>query len=393
MRCIKLLVILIFCFATSFSFSQGEFLIEIDTSSGSFKKIGGAINGITWVYPYVRAYDETHGVYIFQGGTTIVDHLYSIDVANGSVISAPYFPPSGSSVREIKYDNSKDTLYGLYWDSTLQQFFLASVNRISGIHSQVSSNPVLGLSGTMQGFSAYDDINHRYFTLETKQLFTINTSTGSLISSTALNLTASEQLLHFCYNSASNVLNGLMQDSNTQLCYLVSINTATGAVTKIGNATAYGIGGGSSAIDTLNQRYLYTYTTGGSDFFIVTANIKTGNIISNKQILLNGGDNIHSIAFDNVKGKLFGIQWDALITSIVDFNYAYAVKIFPVPANNSIVIRSSTELGSIIIYNTLGEVVLQTKSDNMQEQIDLQMLAMGVYTIYVQGNYNVIIKE
>src|ERR1035437_7228236 len=115
--------------------SGGEFLIEIDAGTGSFSRIGGAINGITWIFPYIRGYDETHGAYIFQGGASLVDHLYSIDVTNGSTISNPSFAPNGSSTRQPKYDNSQHTLYGLYWNNSLQQFFFASINPVTGLNT------------------------------------------------------------------------------------------------------------------------------------------------------------------------------------------------------------------------------------------------------------------
>ncbi len=311
MKPVKLIFVFLFYFITSFSYSQGECLIEIDTATGSYNQIGGAIAGIVWVFPYIRAYDETHSAYIFQGGASLVDHLYSIDVTNGSIISNPYFAPSGSSVREPKYDNIKDTLYGLYWNSSLSQFFLASINPTTGIYAQVGTIPILGLGGISQGSTAYDEINHRYFALQNNQLFSIEASNGNLISNSTLNLLPGEQLLHFCYNNSANILNGLLQNSNTQICYLVSINTTTGVITKIGNGNFLGAGGGSSSIDKINQRYIYIYTTGGSNYYITTLDISTGNVIANKSIPLSTGDNIHSIAFDNIKNKLYGIQWDA----------------------------------------------------------------------------------
>src|SRR6185312_2328717 len=266
-----------------------------------------------WVYPYIRAYDETHGAYIFQGGNPLVDSLYSINVANGSIISNPYFSPSGTGAREPKYDNTKDTLYGLYWNNSLSEFFLAWINPLTGLYTQIGTTPIAGLSGTSQGETAYDEVNHRYFALDNTQLFCIDATNGNLISNPILSSSPNGQLIHFWYDNSTNTLYGLMQTIGItpQLCYLVSINTSTGVMTTVGSGTTFGSGGGSSAIDRTNQRYMYTYSTGGSSFHIVTLDIATGNVIANKLLPLCNGDNIHSIAFDNVKGKLYGIQWDA----------------------------------------------------------------------------------
>lgn len=371
---------------TSLSFSQGEFLIEIDTATGSYSQIGNPINGIGWVYPYIRGYDEIHGVYIFQGGNPSVDHLYSIDVTNGSIIYNPYFTPSGTGARELKHDNANDSLYGLYWNSSLSQFFMATVNPSSGLCTYITSNPIAGLNGTMQGATAYDDIHHRYFTLQSNQLFSIDALSGNLISSPVLSLAPGDQLSHFCYNNTIDTLNGLIQNSNTQLCYVAYINTITGAITKMGSGTPLGIGGGSSSIDRINQRYIYTYTTGGSNFYITAADITNGNIISNKLIPLGSGDNIHSISFDNVRGKLYGIQWDAVIGSITTLNSSDVINISPNPFSTQTTVQITNydmqnTSYKFEMYDVFGRIVKQLVISNSPFVIERDNLPSGLYFI------------
>jgi trimeric autotransporter adhesin len=69
------------------------------------------------------------------------------------------------------------------------------------------------------------------------------------------------------------------------------------------------------------------------------------------------------------------------------------LNIYPNPSSGIVTIQSPTELGTITIYNSLGEIVLQIKSKNTQEQIDVSKLSPGVYTISAQGIYKKIIKE
>jgi hypothetical protein len=69
------------------------------------------------------------------------------------------------------------------------------------------------------------------------------------------------------------------------------------------------------------------------------------------------------------------------------------LRVYPNPSNNNITIQSSTELGVINIYNALGESVFQTKSNNIEEQIDISKFASGVYSIQTQGKYIKLIKE
>jgi len=69
------------------------------------------------------------------------------------------------------------------------------------------------------------------------------------------------------------------------------------------------------------------------------------------------------------------------------------INMYPNPSSNSITIQSAIELGTVNIYNSLGKVVLQTKSKNMQEQIDVSKLAAGIYTVLAQGKYMKLVKE
>ncbi|HTA63758.1 MAG TPA: T9SS type A sorting domain-containing protein [Bacteroidia bacterium] len=69
------------------------------------------------------------------------------------------------------------------------------------------------------------------------------------------------------------------------------------------------------------------------------------------------------------------------------------ITIYPNPTNSNITIQANTELGAIIVYNYLGEIVLQTKSKNKLEQIDVSKFAAGVYTIQTQNKFIKLIKE
>ncbi|HXB39496.1 MAG TPA: T9SS type A sorting domain-containing protein [Bacteroidia bacterium] len=69
------------------------------------------------------------------------------------------------------------------------------------------------------------------------------------------------------------------------------------------------------------------------------------------------------------------------------------IKIYPNPSTNNITIQSSTELGAITIYNSLGEIVSQTKSKNTQEQIDMNKFSSGIYIVLTQSRYIKLIKE
>ncbi len=119
--------------------------------------------------------------------------------------------------------------------------------------------------------------------------------------------------------------------------------------------------------DTLNANELY---------FTINNGIKTDH--NGTYSSLNAGTDSVSI----VQG--IGVH---------QFSERKQLSLFPNPATNSISINSPNELGSISIYNSLGEIVLQTKSKNKQEQIDVSRLSQGVYVVFAAGKYLKFIKE
>src|SRR4051812_25936237 len=65
MKFIKSTFSILLCLMTSLSFSQGEFIIEIDPTTGSFIQPKTPIDSVTWVQANVGTYDEIHGLFIF----------------------------------------------------------------------------------------------------------------------------------------------------------------------------------------------------------------------------------------------------------------------------------------------------------------------------------------
>jgi len=69
------------------------------------------------------------------------------------------------------------------------------------------------------------------------------------------------------------------------------------------------------------------------------------------------------------------------------------VIVYPNPSNHSINVKSETDLGIIIIYNSLGEIVYREKINSIQQEIDLSKQSAGIYFLQVKNSYIKIIKE
>ncbi|MEO8759613.1 MAG: alkaline phosphatase family protein [Bacteroidia bacterium] len=85
--------------------------------------------------------------------------------------------------------------------------------------------------------------------------------------------------------------------------------------------------------------------------------------------------------------------WKSTTTDIKKLDNNKKITLYPNPANNNLTIQSANDLGTISVYNTIGEVVLELKSQNKQEQIDLSGLSSGVYFIKTSLGMQKFIKE
>ncbi|HXB39288.1 MAG TPA: T9SS type A sorting domain-containing protein [Bacteroidia bacterium] len=67
--------------------------------------------------------------------------------------------------------------------------------------------------------------------------------------------------------------------------------------------------------------------------------------------------------------------------------------LYPNPAANNITVSSAKELGTITVYNSLGEMVYQIKTKNTEEQIDISKFPRGIYILQALSGHIKLIKE
>ena len=289
-------------------FSQGEFIVEIDRVTGHYTKPGPAIPGCNWVYTDIQAYDEVHSRYFFHGGTINPDHFYSIHATDGTVDYSPPF----SNASECEFDNSTGILYELHNDQGQSQYFLDTINPQTGNETAISSTPV-SIGGTCQGFSAFDEGNHRYVTVSGNTIFCIDASTGVLVFNTPLGLLSGEELCcpALTYDRSSGVIYSILWDQASGNYFLASVDPSTGAITKIGAGSNLLGFSGSMAVDTGRHQVLYLYPNqllGG--YTIATLDIATGSVVYNQLIgSFTTGDNFWGVEFDHALDKVYAMYW------------------------------------------------------------------------------------
>lgn len=367
--------------ATSIFAQGGEFIIEVNHETATFTKQGDLIPGIHWIYPDVRAYDEVNGRMIFPGGDPIPDHLYSVDVTNGNVISSPAYPVTGDqTLSEPKFDNATGTLYGMHHDNLTSSFYLASINPVTGAYTQIGT-AITGLGGMSQGMTTYDEINHRYIVLSSGTIFSIDAQTGTFTTAT-LGMQTGDGMINICYHNGNDTLYGLMYENTSQLFFLVWIDQSTGVVTQIGNGTTSANGNGGATIDEANRRFIFSYAD-QNGYHLSVMDLDNGSILFNNDISLDIDDNFHSVTYDNTRHKLFAIHWDSLIdvTGIADTHGEQAV-IYPSPASDELNIRldKNYQEMQVSVYNVNGQQVRSLYLRQASQcTMQIEDLSAGVY--------------
>ncbi len=356
----KYILLAFFSLFYSFSFSQGEFVVEINNTNGTFIKTGPPIAGITYISPGIRTYNENAGIFIFPS-VLITHSLYSINTSNGSIVYNPII----GNISEFQYDNATDMLYGLEQDNANNVKNFISIDPATGNYTQIG-NSMPG-SGLFQGFGTFDEINNIYIFLDPPDILTsINAANGNIISNPSLVLASGEAIIHFAFDNSTGTLYGLLQDSNLQKYFLVTINTTTGINTRItpGGLTSAS-GGGSSTIDEINQQYICLYSQGGN-YHVTTLSLATGNLEYQATMHpFNPLDNFFSLEYDNVKGKLYSIHWESDTTvSIKQNRINNHISFNPNPFSSLTSLRTNNNLkdATLTIFNSSGQTVKQVKS-------------------------------
>ncbi len=117
---------------------------------------------------------------------------------------------------------------------------------------------------------------------------------------------------------------------------------------------------------------------------------------ANNQVIATGNLRAEASTVNSHTGNSFLNAYDACtinVNVIKEINSAAAPSVFPNPATNTITLKYVSEIGLISIYNSMNQIVLQTKSKTTTAEIDISHLAAGIYVLSASGFYTRLIKE
>jgi len=89
--------------------------------------------------------------------------------------------------------------------------------------------------------------------------------------------------------------------------------------------------------------------------------------------------------------------WETTLTAPLGVNTvsagSAAIRVYPNPTKTSITVKSESELGLITLYNLLGEMVYNEKTDKNESQLDMSSLSSGIYFLRCNNSFAKIVKE
>jgi PKD repeat protein len=157
---------------------------------------------------------------------------------------------------------------------------------------------------------------------------------------------------------------------------------------------------------TIPQGTGYSLVAAGNNINLYRNNLSTGsvpypyNIGSLVSITGDDVDSLHYYYFYNwqvaqeactspaVAIKLENCEGIHQFTGITN-----QITVYPNPTNGNITIHSSASIGTVSVYNSLGELIHQQKTNDTDLQIDLSQYAAGMYMIQAQNGLTRIIKQ
>lgn len=296
-----------------------EFITELDPTSGEVIKLD-SIPDVAMVQHGFSAINPDQGIYYFHGledGNS--GKLYSLNLQDGSMLTAVDFPPSNinGNIIEMHYHPFTNLLYALHWDIEEEMEYFISINPQNGEVIKIQSLANVHL--IQMDYSALDHLNDRYYFMgiddnNDARLYTIDINTGSIIfdplfSSNELNGGVNELEV----NPWRGTLYSLHYDQVESLEYFVQINPETASVTKLGSLPSIQfIQSGFSAINTLNGEYYFYGIDENGDGVFHTVDIFSGEITNSVDIYgdFNGG--LKELQFPNISPVIPNISQTAI---------------------------------------------------------------------------------
>jgi hypothetical protein len=110
-------------------------------------------------------------------------------------------------------------------------------------------------------------------------------------------------------------------------------------------------------------------------------------------------DYFYTVAGENTSGTgpysspAGSFKVDAVVTGSFDENMSSTFSIYPNPSNGTFSVSTTSELGNVSVFNSLGTMVYQNTTSSKQLNIELPSKEAGIYFVKVGNKMTKLIKE
>ena len=196
-------------------------LVSVDLTTGAYTSIA-PLPGVAAIDYFSTTFDNNHNLIIFVGTDANGNVcLYSVSVSSGAIVTKPKV----SKISNIQYDNITGNLYGIYEQAGNLSF--VSINSITGAISNLATLTGIGYideGATLDDryhkftFAAYDQASGEF-------LYTVDATTGNIISKVPKNLTSSVKVVLYRYDNVSDELYALHWETDTTVAFTLGNDT------------------------------------------------------------------------------------------------------------------------------------------------------------------------
>lgn len=283
-----------------------EGLVVVDPASGGLTPLGSGIADCCFVSSGVSALDPDGDVFFFIGRTmaepSTVNHLYAFDLGSGALASSPLLA-SGFNYNFLAHDAASGTLYAVVHEIATGSELLATVDPATGAVTPVGAS-IADCCGVPSGTSAlspgmaFHFIGSRSSDSLGFRIFTLDLATGAVLADPVLPAGFNYNFLG--YDPPSATLFAVIFEHSTSSELLVTLDTASGALTPVG-AGIPGcclVGNGVSAIDPGDAFHFIGHFQAdvSGENRVFTLALADGSLVASP--LLPPGNNYNFLEFD-----------------------------------------------------------------------------------------------
>ena len=371
----------------------GEYLVEINLSDGTFAPVGGPMeDGLVFVYVDRQCKDEVNGHYIFVTSGD-PDLFHSWDISSGEIVYSSLF--NDNNFAGFHCLNDCDTLITINCNQTTEMHYVSLYDRINGLDLGVIGDSLPDDNDQFWGIARYYtafDQNHNLlyrYNWYSNLMFVTQIPEGDIIET----YQSSTTLDRIYYDEVNDHLYGVTL--NGHLIQLFKFNEIVGDFEAIGDEfEVEGTGYMSISTDGNNERMIITLRSSYLGSFVVTADLNTGQLLSDEQTMLGsdagpfGGPNTLNGVYFNSTDQMISLHWGTGSSNVVSTTnpslkltdeIAY---IYPNPNSgqfNYELNAPQEDFKVLRIYDSNGSQVYE-KADLQKEKSIKINLSPGTYT-------------